>query len=108
MTDGIYDVVLKSPLGLKMGTLALSLQGGILKGSLTFFGKENPIIAGTVEGNTCVFTGNIVTAAGEREYKASVIISEGDLQGEVVFYLRTIPVKIPLLIPMRLTGKRKG
>lgn len=108
MTDGTYDVALRSPLGLKMGTLALSLQGGMLKGSFTFFGKENPITAGTVDGNTCVFSGNIVTAAGEREYKASVIISEGELHGEAVFYLHTIPVKIPLLIPMHLTGKRKA
>ncbi|MEA4921030.1 MAG: hypothetical protein VB078_08935 [Clostridiaceae bacterium] len=108
MTDGIYDVILKSPLGLKMGTLALSFQSGILKGSLTFFGKENPIRAGIVDGNTCKFTGNIITAAGEREYKANVIISGEELHGEAVFYLRTIPVKIPMLIPMRLTGKRKA
>ena len=108
MPDGTYDVALRSPLGLKKGTLELSLKSGILQGAFSIFREKNPIRNCTVVGNTYVFSGNIATAAGERDYKATVTIIDDELRGEVVFYLRTIPVKIPLLIPMKITGKRRA
>jgi len=107
MPDGTYDVVLRSPLGLRKGTLELSLKSGVLHGAFFILRKKNPIREGTVIGNTCAFSGIIATAAGEREYEATVTIIDDEIHGEVVFYLRTIPIKIPLLIPMKITGKRR-
>lgn len=104
--DGIFDVVLRSPLGPRMGTLALRRNGEALQGSLSFFSTENAIVEGTVIGNRYLFSGTVATAAGAREYRAAVTIENDLLSGEITFYLRTIPVKIPLPVPMKLTGKR--
>ena len=106
MRNGIFDVALRSPLGPRTGTLTLLQNGDALQGVFSFFGKDNTIDEGTVNGNTYVFGGNIATAAGNRQYRATVEIINDELYGEVVFYLRTVPVKIPLIIPMKLTGKR--
>ena len=103
---GIFSVVLRSPLGPRAGTLALYQNGAVLQGKLTFFGMDNPIAEGTVSGKQYTFSGSITTAAGVREYKAIATIDNGVLNGEMVFYLRTVPVKIPLPVPMKLTGKR--
>jgi len=104
---GSFDVVLRSPLGPRTGTLTLCQNGAALRGALAFFGTENPIAEGAVSGNRITFSGIIETAVGAREYKAEINVDHGVLSGELIFYLRTVPVKIPLPVPMKLTGKRK-
>ena len=56
---GIFNVVLRSPLGPRTGTLSLCRNGAVLRGALSFFGVENPIAEGTVNGNRYMFSGNV-------------------------------------------------
>jgi hypothetical protein len=108
MLNGIFDVSLQSPLGPKKGILVLLQNGNVIRGTFSLFGKDNMIDRGIADADSCTFHGEIVTAVGGREYKATVAVNGDELFGELVFYLRTVPVKIPLLIPMKLTGKRRA
>lgn len=105
---GTFDVVLRSPLGPRWGTLTLCQNGALLTGRLSLLGTVNPITEGTVSGRRFMFSGSIATAVGMREYKAEGTVENGVLQGDIVFYLRTALVKIPLPIPMKFTGERKA
>lgn len=101
-----FDVVLHSPLGPRPGTLTL-YENGAGRSTLALLGTDNPIAESAVSGNRIAFSGSVETAVGTREYRAAATVENGTLSGEIIFYLRTAPIKIPLPVPMRLSGSQK-
>lgn len=83
MVDGTYQVMLKTPMGVKKGELTLQDENGILTGFMTVMGKENPITPGTTDGIAFHFTGEMKTAVGKLAYDCSGSVNGEELTGTV-------------------------
>lgn len=81
MVDGTYSVVLKTPMGAKKGDLVLKTEGNMLTGSMIVMGKENPIVAGTVNGDSFTFTGELKTAVGKVPFECSGSVTGDEITG---------------------------
>lgn len=81
MVDGTYQVMLKTPMGIKKGELVLRSADGILSGEMIVMGKENPIGPGTTDGSAFRFSGEIKTAVGKLAYDCTGSVAEDVLTG---------------------------
>lgn len=79
MVTGTYTISLKTPLGLKKGELTLKDEGGVLTGTMSALGKEQPIEAGSCSGDAFSFSGSLKTAAGRLAYSC-----EGTVEGDTL------------------------
>lgn len=81
MIDGTYNVMLKTPMGVKKGELVFSTQGSELIGKLVVMGNDNPFVTGSVNGNQFAFTGEIKTAMGKVSYECTGSVDGDSLEG---------------------------
>lgn len=81
MIDGSYQVMLKTPMGVKKGELILQSAEGVLSGKMIVMGKENPIGPGTTDGSAFRFSGEIKTAVGKLAYECTGNVSGDALSG---------------------------
>ncbi|MGN1025424.1 MAG: hypothetical protein ACI4P4_03355 [Faecousia sp.] len=89
MENGTYDFALEmtTPLGRRRGSLALTVLGNTLKGSLTMFTRTLPIREGARKGNNIFFRGDMKTfmkiipyqAEGEIRDRRIVMTIDSDL-----------------------------
>ena len=59
MIDGIYNVTVKSPIGVNRGSLKLETEGETVKASLSLIGMGNLHSTGKVDGDTFTMQGNM-------------------------------------------------
>lgn len=78
MVEGLYDVVMRTPLGAKKAKVELSLDGATLKAHVMLKGKEETSI-GSCEGNTFFFDGSAKTPVGLMPYEV-----QGSVDGEAI------------------------
>lgn len=62
MINGCYEIMMKSPLGLKNGKLTLMSDNHSLMGQLSILGHDNPFDHGTYSGSSFSISGRMVTA----------------------------------------------
>lgn len=77
MVDGIYNIVIKTPMGAKKGELELHTEDGVLTGAMTALGKTTSIEPGKTDGKTFTFSGELSTAVGKLAYECS-----GEVDGD--------------------------
>lgn len=97
MVEGIYELILKTPMGAKKGELVLKVDGGSLNGSIIVKGKENPFEGGTVDGDSFTFSGELNSSVGKMAYDTHGIVDGDTLTGEAKAKKGTL----------KLNGKRK-
>lgn len=56
-----YNIVLHAPLGLRLGQLALTQQGGRLEGTLSVLGTANPVSGAITPSGAMALTGTLTT-----------------------------------------------
>lgn len=81
MVDGSYQVMLKTPMGVKKGELILQSAEGILSGAMIVMGKENQIGSGKTDGSAFSFSGEIKTAVGKLPYECTGNVTGDELTG---------------------------
>lgn len=74
--DGIYEIIIKTPMGGMKGKVILQQNGENLNGTLEIMGMKNELSGGKVKGNQCYFKGNIQNNALNIQYEIM-----GELQG---------------------------
>ena len=79
MIDGKYNIIMKTPMGLKKGNVTLNAEGNSISGSLEILGKINTFENGTTDGKQCTFSGNLQTAMGKIAY-----VVEGTVEGDTL------------------------
>jgi len=97
MVEGTYNVMLKTPMGVKKGELVLIPEGDVLNGKLVVMGQENPIEPGKTDGTKFSFSGELKTAVGKMSYECA-----GNVEGDAI--TGSVKTKKGTLT---LTGKRK-
>lgn len=73
--DGLYEIILKTPMGEIKGNVKLIARGNELSGYIETMGKRNDFSGGKVNGNKFTIYGNI---------NASIANIKYDIQGEVI------------------------
>ena len=97
MVNGTYEIMIKTPMGVKKGEMILKEDGEKLSGSFVIKGKENSFADGTVSGDHFTFDGELMSSVGKMVYTC-----EGDVTGDEVS-AKAVAKKGTLTI----TGKRK-
>ncbi len=97
MVDGTYNVMLKTPIGVKKGELVLISDGNILNGKMIVLGQENAFIPGKTDGTAFSFSGELKTAVGKMAYDCSGSVEGDAITGSVKTKKGTLTI----------TGKRK-
>lgn len=97
MVSGTYNVMLKTPMGVKKGQLILSADGEVLTGSLVALGSENPIENGIANGDNFTFSGELKTAMGKTAFDCNGTVDGDAITGSVKTKKGTLA----------LTGKRQ-
>jgi hypothetical protein len=77
MIEGKYNIIVKTPLGPKKGSIVLSVKENSLSGTIELFGKQNTFDNGTINGNQCSFSGNLQSPVGKVAYETNGTI-DGD------------------------------
>ncbi|NLC88224.1 MAG: hypothetical protein GX682_05605 [Clostridiaceae bacterium] len=67
--DGIYEIVMNTPMGNMNGKVTLKSNGDNLNGVLEIMGMKNNLTGGKVKGNQCYFKGNMKNNAINIEYE---------------------------------------
>lgn len=76
MTEQYYEIQLKTPLGIKRGTMFVKIRHGELSGILDVM-KHAEAFSGTIEEDgTCCFTGHMVTIMRIISYEAAGVIDD--------------------------------
>ncbi|MGN1024520.1 MAG: hypothetical protein ACI4OJ_13525 [Lachnospiraceae bacterium] len=83
MVAGTYDVALKTPMGVKKGTLVLEEADGKLSGQIRVMNRENDIAEGSVKGDAFSFSGKLKTAVGVTAYTCTGTVQADTMQGNV-------------------------
>lgn len=79
MIDGTYQVMMKTPMGVKKGELTLKSENNALTGSIYVMDRETPLLSGTTDGANFSFSGDLETAAGKLAYNCA-----GRVDGDVL------------------------
>ncbi len=88
MLTGRFDIILRSPMGPRKGTLTFFNAGCSSKGVLSLFGIENPIQELILKDNLCLFWGEIITRVSKVDYAAEATIVGKDLIG--IFLVKNV------------------
>ena len=97
MIEGKYDIIMKTPMGAKKGAVILHVNGDSLSGYLDVLGNRNKFENGTVNGDSCMFSGELKTAVGKVAY-----VVEGCVDGDTL-----TAVSKTKKGDMQITGTRK-
>lgn len=97
MVDGTYNVMLKTPMGVKKGQLILASDGEALTGKLIALGEENCFTNGSTSGDSFTFSGELKTAMGKVAYECAGSVDDNAISGSVKTKKGTLA----------LTGKRQ-
>lgn len=81
MIDGIYNVMLKTPMGVKKGELIFQEDGSSLTGKLVVMGNDNHFETCSADGNNFTFTGEIKTAVGKVAYECTGKVEGDNIEG---------------------------
>ena len=73
--DGLYEIIIKTPMGEIKGNVKLITRGNELSGYIETMGKRNDFSGGEVNGNKFTISGNINVSIANIKY---------DIQGEVI------------------------
>ena len=79
MVSGTYEIMMKTPRGVKKGQMILNEDGEKLSGAFVIKGKDNPFTDGTVTGDHFSFGGELMSSVGKMVYTC-----EGDVTGDEV------------------------
>ena len=79
MVSGTYDIMMKTPMGVKKVEMILKEDGEKLSGAFVIKGKENSFADGTVSGDHFTFDGELMSSIGKMVYTC-----EGDVTGDEV------------------------
>jgi len=97
MVNGTYEIMMKTPMGVKKGQMIMNEDGEMLSGAFVIKGKENPFTGGKVSGDHFSFDGELMSSVGKLAYSC-----EGDVKGDEVS-AKAVAKKGTLTI----SGKRK-
>ena len=67
--DGVYQVKVKTPMGMIDGKITLKTNGKNIEGILEVMGMKHSLNNGMVKGNQCYFKGNIQNNAVNIQYE---------------------------------------
>lgn len=84
MVDGIYDLILKTPLGVKKGVLTFVTEGETLKGLIQVKEKSNTLQNGKIDGNHFYFESQLDTPVGKLDFVAEGEVENNTLKGKCV------------------------
>ena len=59
MVSGTYEIMMKTPMGVKKGQMIMNEDGEKLSGAFVIKGKDNPFTDGTVTGDHFSFGGDV-------------------------------------------------
>lgn len=80
MDNTIYDIVMKTPIGLRYGTISLCSNGSNLNGTLDLLEHSEPF-DGTIDNDgNCTICGHIVTLMRTIHYTAVGKVSESSIE----------------------------
>ena len=83
--DGIYEIIINTPMGKMQGKLYLSANGENIDGTLEIMGMKNKLTGGKVKQNQCYFKGNFKNNALNLQYEIM-----GQLNGNILnIYAKT-------------------
>ena len=71
MIDGTYNIMLKTPMGVKKGELVFVTDGTALRGAIVVKGVDNPFTSGSVNGDEFTFSGELQSSVGKLVYECS-------------------------------------
>lgn len=97
MVSGTYEIMMKTPMGVKKGQMIMNEDGEKLSGAFVIKGKDNPFTDETVTGDHFSFGGELMSPVGKMVYTC-----EGDVTGDEVT-AKAVAKKGALTI----SGKRK-
>ena len=81
MIDGTYNVMLKTPMGVKKGELIFSGEDSVMTGKLVVMGNDNLFETVSIDGNHFIFTGEIKTAMGKVPYECIGNVDGDNIEG---------------------------
>lgn len=81
MIDGTYNVMLKTPMGVKKGELIISSENSVMTGKLVVMGNDNLLETVNIDGNHFIFTGEIKTAMGKVSYQCTGSVDGDNIEG---------------------------
>lgn len=80
MWNRLYNVVMRTPIGAKHGTMAVTVEDGRIRGMLDILKKANPF-AGTIDtAGKCRLHGELTTLMRTIPYDATGRVTEESLQ----------------------------
>lgn len=91
MLDGTYQVLLRSPMGPRQGTLILESLDDGLGGTLEMLGFKNDFQGGSLDGEAFSITMDIHTLLGERQIKVCGRCTGEELLGTIHMSAKEIP-----------------
>ena len=59
--DGVWNLVVKSPMGDQTSTMSFKAEGGVLTGTATAQGVEDPVANGKIDGDSLTWSNNVKT-----------------------------------------------
>lgn len=80
MIDGIYEVSLKTPMGVIQGEIGLETKNGVVNASIETMGMKNTFQNGKLMENRFSFSGDLATPFGRYSYEAIGEVRENELQ----------------------------
>lgn len=83
MIDGFYQITLKSPMGLKEGTLDVFSEGSKLIGTFQILKNKNSFEGELLGDSEFLIRGQIITSASQVEYELKGRVTEEELKGWV-------------------------
>ncbi len=75
----IYNIILHTEIGERIGKLKVSVKDGTLKGMLYLLGKEHECIGTVDEQGKCEFSGTLVTLKNTFSYIATGYLRSSEL-----------------------------
>lgn len=78
--DGLYEMMVKTPMGELRGNLKLITNGNNLSGYLETMGKKHEFSGGSVNGNRCTLSGSINASITTIKYNI-----QGELNGNILY-----------------------
>ena len=93
----IYQIIMRTQMGNKNGILMLSINAGVLSGSINILGNNNEIHGEIKNDGSCCFTGELLTPMRCMKFWADGFIKEE----KVNFMVHSDPYLFPV------SGERK-
>lgn len=83
MVQGKYVGTVKTPFGMKSGSVSLRVNGENLSGTIEALGKVNTFTNGKVVGDKFTFTGTLQVMFSKIDYKADGVVEGNTLKAIV-------------------------